>query len=118
MRPAMVALVGVEPHLAVSERAERLAVGIDVVADHHHVVPVRRVGRALGARLRRHPLGDRAEMGGEPALVVFAKVLIAEQQHRMLVPGVLDLPQRLLVQRTAEIDAADFRPNNRMQLRD
>jgi hypothetical protein len=59
-----------------------------------------------------------AEMGSESALVVFAKVLIAEQKHRMLMPGVLDLPQRLLAQRKAEIDAADFRPNNRMQLRD
>ena len=57
-------------------------------------------------------------MGGEPALIVFAKVLIAEQQHRMLVPGVHDLPHRLLVQRTAEIDAADFRPDVRMQLDD
>ena len=57
-------------------------------------------------------------MGGEPALIVFAKVLIAEQQHRMLVPGVLDRPHRLLVQRTAEIDATDFRPDVRMQLGD
>ena len=39
MRLPMVALVGVKPHFAVSERTERLAVGVDVVADHHHVVP-------------------------------------------------------------------------------
>ena len=30
MRAPVVALVGVEPHLAVAERAERLAVGIDL----------------------------------------------------------------------------------------
>src|SRR5580698_10555755 len=36
----------------------------------------------------------------------------------MLVPGVLDLPHRLLVQREAEIDAADFRPDVRMQFCD
>jgi len=118
MRPSMVALVGVEPHFAVSERTKRLAVGVDVIADDHHVVPLQRIGRALRTRLRRHPLRDRAEMGSESALVFFAKVLIAEQKHRMLMPGVLDLPQRLLVQRKAEIDAGDFHPNNRMQLRD
>jgi len=31
-------------------------------------------------------------MGGKLALVVFAQILIAKQQHCMLVPGVLDLP--------------------------
>src|SRR4029077_19742636 len=54
----------------------------------------------------------------EPALIVFAQLLIAEQQHRMVVPGVLDRPQGLRVQRTAEIDAADFRPDVRMQFCD
>ena len=57
-------------------------------------------------------------MGGEPALIVFAEILVAKQEHRMLVPGVLDLPQRLPVQRPAEIDAADFRTDVRVQLGD
>ena len=118
MRPPMVALVGVEPHFAVAERAERLAVGVDMIADRHHVVPHQRILRARCAELRRHPLGDRTEMGGEAALIVFAKILIAEQQHRMLVPSVLDRAHRLLVLRTAEIDAADFRPDVRMQFCD
>src|SRR5580704_15359706 len=100
MRTPMVALVGVEPHFAVAKRAECLAVGVHVIGDHHHVVPRRRILRAFGAWFWWHPLCDRAEMGGELALVIFGKILIAEQQHSMLVPGVLDLLQRLLVQRT------------------
>jgi len=74
MRPPMIALVGVEPHFAVSERTKRLAVGVDVIADDHHVVPLQRIGRALRTRLRRYPLRDRAEMGSESALLLFAKV--------------------------------------------
>ncbi|MEA3073433.1 MAG: hypothetical protein QOD29_4879 [Alphaproteobacteria bacterium] len=111
----VVALVGVEPHLAVAERAERLAVGIELVADQHHVVPSRRVADPGCSRLRRHPLGDRAEIGCKPPLVVLAEALAAEQQHGVLVPGVLDLAQRFRIQRAAKIDAADFRPDHGMQ---
>ena len=57
-------------------------------------------------------------MGGKPALIVFTEILIAEQQHRMAVPSVLDLPQCLFVQRSAKIDAADFRADLRMQFSD
>ena len=98
MRAAVVALVGVEPHLAVPERADRLAVLVDMIGDHHHVVPVDRLDLDRALR-RRHALGDRAEMGGEPALIVLGQLLVAEHQHGVLVPGVLDLAQRLGIER-------------------
>src|SRR5262249_35794746 len=70
---------------------------------------------AGGARLRRHALRNRPEIGCEPALVVLGQLLVAEQQDGVLVPGVLDLPQRVGVERTAQVDAADFRTDDRMQ---
>src|SRR4029077_18885049 len=48
--------------------------------------------------------------------VVLAEALAAEQQHAVLVPGVLDLAQRFRIQRAAKIDAADFRPDHGMHL--
>ena len=118
MRLAVIALVGVEPHLAVPERAERLAVGIDIVGHQQHVVPLdQRVG-ADRARARRHALGDGTEIGGEAALIVLGQFLIAEHQHRVVVPGVLDLTDRFGIERAAEIDAADFGADDGMQLDD
>src|SRR5260370_1306212 len=105
-----VALVGVEPHLAVPQRAQRLAFRIHAVGDHHQIIPFRRVV-ALGARRRLDPRGNGSEIGGEAALIVLGKILIAEHEHRMRVPGVLDLPDRLRLDRATEIDAADFRAN-------
>jgi hypothetical protein len=102
----------------VAQRAQRLAAGVDLVADHHHVVPFGRPGSAGRTRLRRHALGHRAEIGGEATLVVFTEILIAEQEHGVLVPGIHDLAQRILVERAAEIDPANFRPDLRVQLGD
>src|SRR5260370_7132056 len=73
-------------------------------------MPFRR-GVALGARRRLDPRGNRSEIGGEAALIVLGKILIAEHEHRMRMPGVLDLPDRLRLDRATEIDAPDFRAN-------
>src|SRR5262249_23880580 len=66
-------------------------------------------------RVGRPPRCDGAEIGRKPPLVVLAEALAAEQQHGVLVPGVLDLAQRFRIQRAAKIDAADFRPDHGMQ---
>jgi hypothetical protein len=57
-------------------------------------------------------------MGCEPALVVFREVLAAEQQDGMFVPGILDLLDRFAIERAAEIDTANFSPDDRVQLGD
>src|SRR5262249_5608168 len=67
-------------------------------------------------RARRNPLGDRAEIGREPALVVLRNGLISEHQDRVPVPGLLDLPDRLRIEGMAEIDTANLGPNDWMQL--
>jgi len=118
VRAPVIALVGVEPHLAVAERSNRLALGIEIVADQHHVVPVRRLVEPGGASARLHPPGDRSEMGGKPALVVLGQVLVPEQQHRVLMPGILDRVRGFVVERTAELDAADFRADGGVQFVD
>src|ERR1700730_15769430 len=113
----MVALVGVKPHLAMAERAQRFAVRAHVVGDEHHLVPLRPVplDRRRG---RLYPLGNGAEIGSNPALIALGQILVAEQQHGVLVPSVLDLANRFVVERVPEVDAANFRPNDWMQLGD
>src|SRR5262249_37159812 len=103
------------PLSAVGGWAGGLAVATELVAGHHGVFPGGRVAAPGCSRLRRHPRGDRAEIGRKPPLVVLAEALAAEQQHGVLVPGVLDLAQRFRIQRAAKIDAADFRPDYGMQ---
>src|SRR5256885_156824 len=116
VRTAMVALIGVKPHLAVTERAYRLAVCIPIVGHPHPVVPVRRTVESFCTCPRLYSLGDGAEMGGKPALVVLRQALIAEQQNGVLVPGIYDCAGRFIVQGAAEIDSMNFCPNGRMQL--
>jgi len=112
-----IALVGVEPHLAVPQRAERLPFGTDAIADHHHLVPFRRVV-ALGACRRLDARGDRSEVGGEAALVGLGQVLAAEHQHRMGVPGILDPGKGVRIERMAQIDAFDLGADHRVKLPD
>ena len=103
-----------EPELALAERADRLAVDLDVGDQQDLVgVLVAFLQRAFGAaaeRFRRF-LADAeiAEIGGEPKLIVLRDILAAEHQHEVLAPGVLDGLDRSFGERLGEIDAFDFR---------
>ena len=74
-----VAKVGMEEHLAVGQRADRLAVLADVRDQHDRGMSLRRAAR----RMRQ---GQRPEYLGITRLVVLAQLLPAHQQHRMVVP--------------------------------
>jgi len=114
VRPRRVAGIDVEPELAIAERADRLAVDLDVGHQQDLVtVLVAVLYGALGAaaQLFRRFLAkpEIAEIGGKPKLVVLRDILAAEHQHQVLAPGVLDGLDRSFGQRLGEIDAFYFR---------
>jgi len=112
-----IAFVGVEPHFAVAQRAQTPALFVESVGDQLHLVePVRPPVALLHRRV--HPFGDLAERVGEAELIVFGDVLVAEQQNRVFVPRLADLPGDLRRRLPAQVDAADFRPDGRRQGRD
>jgi hypothetical protein len=95
------ALIGVELHLAVRQRADRLAV-LAHVGDQHH------------RRMRAHELfgmdlGRRAEAFSKPNLIVFGQLLAAQQDDQMLMPGIEHVPGKRIVDGIAQIDADNFR---------
>ncbi len=95
------ALIGVEMHLAVGQRADRLAVLADVRNEHH--------GRMLDAeRATGGDLRGRTERLGEAHLRVLVERLVAQQDHQMLMPGVEEFLLERLVDRIAQVDAQDL----------
>ena len=91
-----------EPHVAVFQR--RHQAGIGDIADQHRVLHVL-LGVIAGADFFK-----LAVMAAEPDLIFVRHFLIAENQHDMLVPGVLHRFRRRRVQRLRQVDADNFRP--------
>jgi hypothetical protein len=60
--------------------------------------------------------GDGAEMLGEIQLGFAGDILIVEHQHRMVVPRLPDGVDGGVVRTASEIDAADLRPDDGLQL--
>ena len=90
-RPLLVALVGVEVHLAVRQGADRLAVLADVRDQHD--------GGVTAHELLGVDHGRRPEHFREADLILLAQLLIAQQDHEMLVPGVPDLRADVFIDR-------------------
>ncbi len=96
-----------EVHLAVGERADRLAVFADIGDEHY---------RGMAAyELRRMNLGRWAEHLGEANLVLFGEMLIAQQDDEVLVPDVAHLRDGSVVERVAQVDADDLGAERRRQ---
>ena len=99
------AVEGVEHRRAVGhvardrQRADPFAVFLDVRDDHG--VGIFR----SGDRLARD---QGAEAPAERRLGVLVQILAGETQHQILVPGCHDLPEYFVVDRLAEIDAANL----------
>jgi hypothetical protein len=95
----------VKPHFAVAERTDRLSVLDDV--GHHHE---RRVPLAAGAvPVGRAPANaDLAEITGCAQLVVLGKLLAANDEHDVLIKGIVECLHRRLIERLAKIDAFDL----------
>ncbi len=106
-RPLLVALVGVEVHLAVRQGADRLAVLADVRDQHD--------GGVAAHELLGVDHGGRPEHFREADLILLAQLLIAQQDHEMLVPGVPDLGADVFIDVLAQIDADDFGAERRRQ---
>jgi hypothetical protein len=58
---------------------------------------------------------DLAEVGGEAHVVVDVDVLVAEEQHQMVEQRPADRRHRRVVERIAQVEAADLRPDRRRE---
>src|SRR6185312_8356223 len=100
------ALIDVELHLAVGQRADIAAILLEV-RDIHHAG-----GRALGLVPRRRRPGagaDLAEHAAETHLRLRRKPgKAAHDQHQMATPGGAQEPGRSVLHRTREIEADDL----------
>ena len=80
-----------EPELAVAEGADRLAVDLDVGDEQYLLVILKdALGAAREFRRRLLAAAELAEIGGKAQLLVLADRLVAEHQHQMVVPRLLD----------------------------
>jgi hypothetical protein len=102
-----VALIGVEMHLTVGQGADRLAVFADIRDQHHRRVIAHEL---LGVDHRRRP-----KLFREANLVLLSQLLTAQQNHEVLVPGVLDLREGVIVDVPAQVDADDLGTQCRRQ---
>ena len=100
-RNRLVALIGVELHLAVRQRADRLPVLADVRNQHHG--GMLDAEAAAGGHRRR-----RTEHLGKAHLRVLVQRLVAQQDHQILVPGVEKFLLERLVDRIAQVDSHDL----------
>ena len=102
---------------------------IGLLVDHAHVVRRDRLAghdvevrlaRELGAGGRIGAAGrlERAEILAELDLLLVVHRLVAEQQDRMLLEGGADRSELALRQRPRDVDAADLRAEQRMELGD
>ena len=90
-----IALVGMEMHLAVRQRAQQFAVFPNVRHQHREFGMLD--DRLFVARFGRpRALLQDTEVLSKADLVVLGQLLVAEQQNEMLMPGVDDLGERLL----------------------
>ena len=99
--------VVVEHHLAVRQRADRLAVLADV-GDHHDPGKQTRLPRRAVFR-RAVQVADFAEIAGDAREVLLLQLLAREDNHEVVEPGLIDRLDRLIVRFGAQVDAAQFR---------
>ena len=98
-------LIGMKLHLAVGQRANRLAV-LANVRDQHD--------RGVGANV--FPGVDhrrRTKALGEADLILLGELLVPQQDHEVLVPGGENLLEGLIVEARAQIHSRDFGPQGR-----
>src|SRR6202035_2251562 len=95
-----VALIGVEPHLAVGKLADRLAVLADIGNQHDRA---RRLVRGRKNRARQRP-----KIAGEAYLRLLGNILIAKQQDVVLEPRLLHSIESRSVQQLRQVDTLDF----------
>ena len=99
--------VVVEKHLAVRQRADRLAVDADVGDQHHRVVDRGRVLRPLA--LGPGAGADAAERRGEAELLFLGEAGRAEQQHDVVAPRRPQRPGGVRVDRRGDVEPDDLR---------
>ena len=101
------ALVGMEVHLAVGQRADQPAI-LPYVRDQHH-------GRMAGPVLGRMNRGRRAETFGEADLVFHREPLVAQQENQALVPDVLQCCRQGGVDGRARVHVQNLHPERGRQ---
>ena len=93
-------LVGMEMHLAIGQGADRLAVLTDIGDQHHRRVAAHEL---LGVNLR-----GRAEFCRETDLILLGQLLIAQQNEEVLVPGIPNVREDIVVDLLPQVDADDL----------
>ncbi len=99
--------VVMEHHLAVGQRADRLAVLADV-GDQHDAGQQARIalGEILGRPAERADLAKKARC---PHQIFLRQILLGKDDDEMIEPGLVDCPNGLRVGLLAQIDAAQLR---------
>jgi hypothetical protein len=94
-------------HLAVGQGADRLAVLSDIRDQHHRGMIAHEL---LGVDYRR-----RSKLLGETDFVLLAQLLVAQEDHEVLVPGVPNSREGEIVDLAAQIDTDDLGAERRRQ---
>src|SRR5882724_11403534 len=89
-----------------------LGLRVDVREVHHVLVQASLLADRLDGRFQR------SEARGERHLLLVAELLAGKDQHGVLLERILDLPERGVVQRGAEVDALDAGSEHRVDRRD
>ena len=95
------ALVGVELHFAVGQRADGLAVLANVGDQHHRGMAVHELPGVDD--------GKRTETLGKADLILLAQVLVAQEDDEALVPCRQNLRKCSVVNVSAQVDIDDLR---------
>ena len=96
-------------HLAVGQRADRLAVFADV-RDQHDAGQHARI--ALGKIFRRPvQLAKLAEIPGHPNEIFLRQALAGKNDHEVIEPGLVNGADGLVIRLVAQIEPANFGPD-------
>src|SRR5712691_4281338 len=101
--------VVVEHHLAVRQRSDRLAVLADVRNEHDPGQEPRIALWEESCRSTRH--AHLAEIAGDADEVFLLELLIRENDHEVIEPGLIDRLDGVVVGLVAQVQPADFRPD-------
>src|SRR5579863_3532782 len=94
------ALIGMKVHLPIGQCADQLPIFANVGNQHD--------GRILCREPWGMAHGGRPKSLAEPDLIVFAEMLIAEEDDEAVVPSIEDFRKYLIARRPAQIDADNF----------
>ena len=112
MRLLDIAFVGVEPHLAIAQRAHRLALIIKFIGNElHRIVRISPKGALFNRRL--YARRNLAVNPGIGELLILGEVLIPDQQDTVLCPGLTEDRASRRINRLRNIETTDFDANHR-----